>query len=130
MNSTKLISPLFYLSAAYDGILGLLFLFAPLKVFELFQVPPPNHIGYVQFPALLLIIFGMMFFVIAKDPSKYRDLIIYGIMLKLSYCCLTALYWAQGTLPDMWKPFTVCDAVMCVLYILCYKCLSQKEQSA
>jgi hypothetical protein len=39
--------------------LGLAFLAAPLYTFDLAKVTPPNHLGYVQFPAALLLIFGL-----------------------------------------------------------------------
>jgi hypothetical protein len=111
-----MISALFYFSALYDGLLGLAFLLAPLQIFDYFKVPPPNHLGYVQFAAMLLLIFALIFFQIAREPLKKKDLIIYGILLKISYCSVTTLYWLQGTLPEMWRPFTICDAFMGILY--------------
>jgi len=119
-------STLFYISALYDGLLGLAFLLAPGQIFDYFHVPPPNHMGYVQFAALLLLIFAVMFYQIARDPLKNKDLIIYGILLKISYCSVTTVYWLQGTLPGMWKPFTICDAIMGVLYIWVQMKLAQK----
>ena len=54
MSTPKWIPPLFWLAALYDGLLGLAFLAAPGRLFDLCQVTPPNHLGYVQFPAALL----------------------------------------------------------------------------
>src|SRR6266566_6199096 len=65
---------LFYISALYDGLLGLAFLCCWSRLFDYFHVTPPNHPGYVQFPALLLIIFGLLFLKIARDPEANRDL--------------------------------------------------------
>lgn len=127
--SERWISVLFYLSAAYDGVLGILFLFAPLAAFHWFDVPPPNHLGYVQFPAMLLLIFAIMFLVIAKNPQANRELIQYGILLKLSYCSITALYWFKGELPAMWQPFTICDLIMGALYFLAYFSLQKDDTS-
>ena len=76
MTVPKWISPLFWVAAVYDGVLGLLFLAAPLWVFQRFEVPPPNHVGYLQCPAALLIIFGLMFVAIARDPLRNRGLIV------------------------------------------------------
>ena len=126
-NKSKCIASLFYFSAFYDGLLGLLFLVAPVQIFAAFRVPPPNHLGYVQFSAFLLFIFAIMFYQIAREPQQKKDLIIYGILLKASYCLITTYYWLQGTLPDMWKPFTICDAIMGVLYIWAQMKLSQKQ---
>ena len=112
------IAALFYFSALYDGLLGLAFLLAPGQIFDYLHVPPPNHFGYVQFAAMLLLIFAMIFYQIAREPLQKKDLIIYGILLKASYCSVTIVYWLQGTLPDIWKPFTICDAIMGILYIV------------
>ena len=67
---------------------------------------------------MLLLIFAMIFYQIAREPLQKKDLIIYGILLKASYCSVTIVYWLQGTLPDIWKPFTICDAIMGILYIV------------
>lgn len=119
MDKRKLLSALFYGSAVYDGVLGLLFLCAPGLVFRWFHVCPPNHPGYVQFPAALLIIFALIFCSLGKNPFQ-KELISYGLLLKLSYSGLTLMYWLQGALPDMWKPFTICDIAMGCAYLWAY----------
>ena len=74
---------LFTIAAIYDGLFGLIFFFSWRDVYRHFNVMPPNHEGYVKFPALLLIIFGAMFLQIARDPDRNRNLIAYGIALKV-----------------------------------------------
>ena len=123
------ISPLFVISALYDGVLGILFLLAPSYPYRLFDVTPPNHMGYVQFPACLLLIFGLMFLQVASDPVKYRHLILYGILLKLSYCGVTLAYWLTSGIPGMWKPFTIIDFVMGVLFVWAYMILGRSTAS-
>ncbi len=49
MTRKLVISLFFSLAALYDGLLGLVFLFAGNAVFQWFNVTPPNHIGYVQY---------------------------------------------------------------------------------
>jgi hypothetical protein len=111
------IRPLFVVAAMYDGVLGLTFLLAPSYPFRLFSVTPPNHVGYVQFPAALLLVFGLMFLRVASDPVRYRLLIPYGIFLKVAYCCVTTGHWILGGVPGMWKPFVLADALMGVLFL-------------
>lgn len=110
-------SVIFGLSALYDGLLGIFFLFASPLVFRWFEVTPPNHYGYVHFPAALLIIFGLMFLAIARDPVKNRNLIPYGILLKIAYCSVAFYHWFTAGIPGMWKPFAICDLVFLVLFI-------------
>jgi len=119
------ISPLFAVAAFYDGALGIIFVLAPGLIYRVYDVTPPNHMGYVQFPACLLLVFGLMFLQIAKDPVKYRHLIGYGILLKLSYCAVTLAYWVTSGLPGMWKPFTVIDLVMGALFVWAYNSLGK-----
>ena len=121
MKIDKLIAVLFYLSAAYDGILGLIFLLVPWYAFEIFQIPLPNHFGYVQFPAALLLVFAWIFVTIARDALANKNLIQYGIMLKISYCSVAGSYWLAGSLPLMWQPFVIIDAIMGVLYVWAYR---------
>ena len=122
--STRNVSLLFYVSAVYDGLLGLVFLIWPRGLFATFQVPFPNHFGYVQFPAMLLLIFGAMFLNIARDPSKNRGLILYGIFLKVAYCSTTFWYWFTTGIPFIWKPFAIFDALFGVLFFAAYRKLS------
>ena len=123
LNVPKWIPALFWIAAAYDGVLGVLFLLNPGWAFRVFEVTPPNHMGYVQFPAALLIIFAIMFGAIARGPVANRSLILYGLSLKAAYCGVTSFYWIMDGLPGMWKPFVWIDLVMAVLFIQAYSLL-------
>jgi len=123
MKTTRSIAALFLIAALYDAGLGAAFLLAPGPVYRLGDVPPPNHWAYVQFPAALLLIFALMFVAIARDPIKNRGLIIYGFLLKLSYCGMVFWYWFTAGIPDLWKPFAVIDLVMGALFLWSYQVL-------
>jgi hypothetical protein len=125
MNSTRSVAVLFLTAAFYDGCLGLLFLVAPRLVYEWASVTPPNHWAYVQFPASLLIIFSLMFIAIATDPIRNRNLIVYGILLKVSYCAITMWYWFTAGIPGLWKPFAVIDFAMGVGFLLSLRALDR-----
>ena len=123
MNRIGLSRILFWLAALYDAVLGIAFLVAPWWVYQTCEVTPPNHWGYVQFPAALLLIFAVMFVAIARDPVGNRGLILYGIGLKVAYCAVTFGYWFGSGIPDMWKPFAIADVVMLVLFLWAYVAL-------
>lgn len=129
MTVPKWISPLFWLAAAYDGALGVLFLAVPGWAFRQFEVTPPNHIGYVQFPAALLIIFGLIFVAIAKDPLQSRGLIVYGILLKVAYCGVATYHWLTTDIPVIWKPFVLADLVMGVFFVVAFVSLGSARAS-
>jgi len=111
---------LFAIGAVYDGVLGLVFLVAPAAMFRWFVVTPPNHYGYVQFPALLLIVFALMFAAIARNPARNRNLIPYGAMLKIAYCGTVFAYWVGRGIPGMWKPFAFADLAFLILFLWAY----------
>jgi hypothetical protein len=120
MNRTTAIRVLYVLAALYDGLLGLAFLFGGEALFEAYDVTPPNHFGYVQFPAALLIVFALMFAAVAARPFANRNLIPYGILLKVSYCSVAFYHWFSAGIPNMWKPFAVIDLVFLVLFVWSY----------
>ena len=122
--------PLFYLAALYDGLLGLAFLFFWRQVFAAFEVTPPNHAGYAQFPALLLIIFGAMFLQIARDPQRHRNLILYGIALKVAYTGTTFFHELTGGIPSMWMWWAWADLAFLVLFIVAYRALDEHRARA
>ncbi len=120
MNIT-MVKALFFIAAIYDGILGLLFVFFPGLAFELFEVVPPNHFGYVQFPAILLLIFAAMFYRVALDPLANRFIMVYGMALKLGYSGTVFYYMLTTGVPAMWIPWAWADLVFLVLFILAWQ---------
>jgi len=124
------VSMLFYVAALYDGVLGVAFLVAAPSLFEWVGVTPPNHFGYVQFPAALLIVFALMFVAIARNPAANRRLIPYGILLKISYCSVVFYHWFTTGIPYIWKPFAIADLVFLALFIWAYTELEEPESPA
>jgi hypothetical protein len=111
---------LFAVAGLYDFLIGLTFLFVGAQLFDATGVPHPNHWAYIQFGSLLLMVFGVMFFAVAHDPVANRNLMPFGMLLKLSYTGLVAYYWVTTDCPMLFKPFAIIDAVMFVLFWLAY----------
>ena len=104
-------------TAVYDGVLGGVFLAAPQQALAWVDVPPINHVGYLQFPGALLLIFALMFAQAALRPARHRNLIGYGLLLKLAYIGVAGGHWVidGADLPLIWKPFVIADVVFAVL---------------
>ncbi|MEY2483749.1 MAG: hypothetical protein QOK24_2277 [Verrucomicrobiota bacterium] len=119
------IKPLFIIAALYDGILAIAFLFCASAIFQWYGVTPPNHLAYVKFPALLLLIFAAMFFRIARDPVRNRDLICYGIALKIAYCGTVFWYQMRHGVPAMWIPWAWADLAFLVLFVIAWKAIAR-----
>ena len=123
--SDKWVKPLFIVAGLYDGLLGIAFVLFPSKIFALYGVEPPNHPAYVQFPALLLIVFSVMFFRVAARPRECRELILYGCGLKVAYCATAFWYEVTAGIPSMWIPWAWADLVFLGLFVLSWSMLSR-----
>jgi hypothetical protein len=125
MSTERAIRLLFWFAGLYDGLLGAAFLVAPATLFAYFRIEPPNHYGYVQFPAAILVIFGLMFFAVAVNPRRNRNLIPYGILFKVAYCGTVFGYWFSSGLPLLWKPFAVFDVIFAGLFFWSWRLLDE-----
>ncbi len=111
---------LFAAAGLYDLGIGVAFLLLGPEIYAAAGVPWPDHWGYVQFASLLLAVFGIMFFAVAHDPAGNRNLIPFGMLLKLSYTGLAGYYWLTTDIPRLFKPFAIIDGVMFFLFLLAY----------
>ena len=118
---------LLILCGLFDGVVGAIFAIAPAAMFRIFGVAPPNHYGYVQFPALLLLIFAWIFFRSAADPVKRREQILYGVALKAAYSGLVFWYQFHGGVPSLWIPWAWADAAFLVLLLVAWKAVPRPE---
>jgi hypothetical protein len=118
---------LFAIAGAYDLAIGLSFLIGGVFIFDRYDVPHPNHWGYIQFASLLLMTFGAMFVQIANAPEPNRNLIPFGVLLKLSYIGVVGYWWFESGVPMMFKPFVVIDAVMLLLFLAAYAQLARRK---
>jgi len=127
--STKWIRALFVVAGFYDGLLGVAFVFFWRTIFRHFDVEPPNHPGYVQFPALLLIVFAAMFLRVARDPLRNRELILYGMGLKLAFSGTAFWYELTAGIPRMWIPWAWADLGFLLLFLLAWLRLSAAQSA-
>jgi hypothetical protein len=101
---------LLVLAGLFDGVLGAAFLSAAPQVFSFCAIPAPNHWGYVHFASALLMIFALMFFAAAVYPAGNRNLVAYGMLLKVAFVGTVLYHWMHGDVPGVFKLFLVLDA--------------------
>jgi len=117
----------FLAAALCDGLLGTAFFLFPTAILQLFGAPPPNHPGYMQFSALIMVTFSILFAQIAAGPKVYRDLIPYGILLKASFCIVVFGWWAFEGVPFVWKPLALADVGFLLLFAWAYRVLGEGQ---
>jgi hypothetical protein len=98
--SLSAIRGLFWFSGLYDFLIGLVFLLERLCSIK--QVCR----------------FGCMFFSIALNPVANRNLIPFGVLLKVAYVGIVGFYWVTSGVPMLFKPFVVVDSIMLVLFLV------------
>lgn len=124
--SVRWIKTLLIVAAIYDGVAGIVFLLAPATLFNMAGVVPPNHFGYVQFPALLLVIFAAMFLHASTDPAARREVLTYGMALKASYSGLVFWYAFHGGVPALWIPWAWADLGFLLLFFLAWRATARR----
>ncbi|MEI8021372.1 MAG: hypothetical protein WCH39_24400 [Schlesneria sp.] len=118
---------IFVVAAITDILFGLGLLVAGPAIFEWAGIPAPNHWGSIQFAALMLMIFGLMFAAVAYDPVSQRNLIRYGLLLKLSYCGLVGYYCVISIVPSLFRICAIADAIFYVLFLVSYLKLGKRN---
>lgn len=121
---------LFLVAGLYDVSIGGAFLFFGPQLLKATGVGLPDHWAYLQFAACELIIFGLMFLSISRDPVAHRHLIPFGLLLKASYFSLATYYFSIGQCPLLFQPFAVIDALMFVLFVVAYQKLGSDHTAS
>lgn len=91
--TAKSIRTLFLTAAVFNWLVGLALLFDAPLLFQLFQVTPaPTEPLFVQLFAWLVIVFGVGYFWVSRDPLLNAAIIKLGILGKVSVflVCLAA----------------------------------------
>ena len=58
-----------------------------------------------------------MFMAVAMRPAANRNLIGYGILLKICFAGTVIWHWRQAGVPELWKPFAFIDMLFAVLFL-------------
>jgi hypothetical protein len=122
---------LFTLSAVYDVLLGVTFMFFAERAFAALGISDklPAIRGYLTLLGAFVLVIGIAYFLIARgDLKRNVDLILVGVLYKLAYAGTAFYYWYQGHLPHVafGALFGVADAVFFVLMAECYMLLKRE----
>lgn len=125
---------LFWVAAAYDIVLGIMFLFFADPAFRLLDIEDqlPEFTGFVSLIAAFLFVIGLAYVFIARgDLERNRDLIAVGALYKLAYSGVAAYYLAVGVYPHLVfiAVFGLADVVFLILMSECWWFLGRQHET-
>lgn len=91
---------LFFSAACFNVLAGLPLLVAMRPVAELLGLQiTPTSAPFIQITMALVVIFGWAYWMIARDPLRYRPYIVLGVFLKLVVVAVIYGHWLVGNIP-------------------------------
>ena len=115
--SIKGIKTVFLVAALYDIILGIVFGLFFKPVYTCFGAELPNHAGYIQLAAAYILVFGIGFFFVYKDPVRNQAIITLGVLMKLGFVVVVLGHLLIDTIPPFYIPFALLDIVFLLLFM-------------
>lgn len=108
---------------AFAGVYGLIALL-PQYLLEsriARDLPPPiTHPEYFYGFIGVGIAWQVAFLIIARDPVRFRPMMLPAVLEKFSFALAAAVLYAQGRLPTPVLPFAAIDAALGVLFLAAY----------
>ncbi len=111
------IRPFFAIAAFYDIVLGLGVLLFFRRLYESAGIPLPNHDAYVQFAASVVLVFGIGFAMVAREPRAHRGIIVLGVLFKLAYGGTVLGHFFLASIPLLWTWFAWIDLVFAAAFV-------------
>ena len=114
-----------YMIAAVYGILIIFPLyFSELKIGV--EYPPAiSHPEYFYSFAGVTLVWQILFIFIARNPGKYRMIMLPSILEKMSLLPGLFILYPQGRFPQLWLPLVAIDLLIGVLFFISFKKTNQ-----
>ena len=121
----------FFLAAAtYDLILGAVFLVAGESVLTTIGMALPPHIAYIQLAAVFILVQGLGYWLVYRDPLANLGLVRIGIAYKATYSGLALYYLVTGQLPSaFFIPWAVVDVLFLIGFVMFLRAASRPQQA-
>ena len=104
INQEKFYKNLFALAALYNISWGVIIILFPNLMFQAFEIPPINYPFLMSGIGMFVGVYGYGYWVVSKEPLKYPQLVVIGLLGKV----LGPIGWAYnvylGVIPlkTMW----------------------------
>ena len=109
----------FNLAGAY-GVLALVPMYFSEAKFGLENPPAINHPGFYYGFIGLALVFQLVFFLIARDPARYRLFMVPAILEKLSFALPALILTSQGRLAQPMLLGAAIDLILCALFFAAF----------
>src|SRR6202163_2697047 len=106
--------------AAIWGVLTLTPLYFMFNLIGQKDPPPITHPGFFYGFVGAALTWQIVFFFIARDPSRHRPLMIPSVFEKLSYCVAVVILVAQGRMHASDMVFGAIDSLLGILFVVAY----------
>lgn len=121
---------LFLVAALYDVVLGLLFFLFGEMLLEAIGMELPPHIAYIQLAAVFVVVQGLSYWFVFRDPPGNLGLVRVGVLYKLAYSGLATYYLVIGQLPSpFFIPWAVFDLLFLVGFVLFLRAASASRSA-
>jgi hypothetical protein len=108
---------LFYSAAVFNwaGVLILALLAQPLGL------QPPQQTMFGQMALSAIFVFGCGFWMVAREPSAHRGVVVLGVFVKLLVAVIVFSHWAAGTATSQFAILMSAEIVWALLFVLFLK---------
>ena len=109
----------FLVAALYDIVLGAVFVIAGESILTAIGMTLPPHIAYIQLAAIFILVQGLSYWLVYRDPLGNLGIVRIGVVYKAAYAGLAAWYLILGTLPSVFFiPWAIIDLAFLVGFVL------------
>ncbi len=109
----------FLMAALYDLILGAAFLVAPEPILTAIGMTLPPHIAYIQLGAVFVVVQGLGYWLVFRDPLANLGIVRMGVAYKAAYSGLTLYYLVIGQLPSVFFiPWAAFDLLFLIGFVM------------
>jgi len=108
----------FVVAAAYDAILGAVFLLLYAPVYQFLSIPLPENPAYLHMIAGFVLVQGLGYWFVSRNMERNVDLVKAGAVYKAVYVLVTLNAMYTGHLPHaMFAWFGAFDALFFIWFV-------------
>lgn len=115
--STRHTRQLFICAALFNLLAGLPLLLVPGPAAELLGLSlNPTALLFIHIAMGLVVLFGGVYWLIARDPVRYRPFISLGVVLKTLVVVVILSHWLAGTINGRLPALAAGDLIFALLF--------------